>query len=71
MPNKSCAYLLNAKPSNLVFLKVYNTEFEDIIITFLYKRICQRVCIFVIREKSSQQIWEKAKTMRNRKMQKI
>ena len=31
--NKSYAYLLNVKPSNLVFLKTYNTDF-DIIITF-------------------------------------
>ena len=32
-PNKSYAYLLNAEPSNLVFLKTYNTEFHEIIIT--------------------------------------
>ena len=32
-PNKSCAYLLNVEPSNLVFLKTYNTEFDEIIIT--------------------------------------
>ena len=28
------AYLLNAEPSNLVSLKTYNTEFDEIIITF-------------------------------------
>ena len=28
--NKSYAYLLNVKPSNLVSLKTYNTEFDDI-----------------------------------------
>ena len=33
-PNKSYAYLLNFEPSNLVFLKTYNTEFDDIIIIF-------------------------------------
>ena len=33
-PNKSYAYLLNVKPSNLVFLKTYNTEFGKIIIRF-------------------------------------
>ena len=33
-PNKSYAYLLNVKPSNLVFLKTYNTEFDEMIITF-------------------------------------
>ena len=33
-PNKSYAYLLNVEPSNLVFLKTYNTEFDKIIITF-------------------------------------
>ena len=33
-PNKSYAYLLNVEPSNLVFLKIYNTEFDKIIITF-------------------------------------
>ena len=27
----SYAYLLNAEPSNLVFLKTYNTEFDEII----------------------------------------
>ena len=34
MPNKSYAYLLNVEPSNLVFLKIFNTEFDDIVITF-------------------------------------
>ena len=33
-PNKSCASFLNVEPSNLVFLKTYNTEFDEIIITF-------------------------------------
>ena len=28
------AYLLNVEPSNLVFLKTYNTEFDEIIIIF-------------------------------------
>ena len=32
MPNKSYVYLLNIKPSNLVLLKTYNTEFDEIII---------------------------------------
>ena len=32
--NKSYAYLLNVDPSNLVLLKTYNTEFDEIIITF-------------------------------------
>ena len=32
-PNKSYSYLLIIKPSNLVFLKIYNTEFNEIIIT--------------------------------------
>ena len=32
--NKSYAYLLNVEASNLVFLKTYNTEFDDIIKTF-------------------------------------
>lgn len=30
-PNKSYVYLLNAEPSNLVFLKNCNTEFNDIL----------------------------------------
>ena len=30
--NKSYAYILNVKLSNLVFLKTYNTEFDKIII---------------------------------------
>ena len=34
MPNKSYAYLLNFSPSNLVFLKTDNTEFDEVIITF-------------------------------------
>ena len=29
-PNKSYAYLLNIEPSNLMFFKTYNTEFDDI-----------------------------------------
>ena len=29
-PKRSSAYLLNVEPSNLVFLKTYNTEFDDI-----------------------------------------
>ena len=27
-PNKSFVYLLNVEPSNLLFLKIYNTEFD-------------------------------------------
>ena len=34
-PNKSYAYLLNADPSNMVFLKTCNTEFDEIIIKFM------------------------------------
>ena len=33
-PNKSYVYLLNAEPSNLVFLRTYNIEIDEIIITF-------------------------------------
>ena len=33
-PNKSYAYLLNVEPSNLVFLKFFNREFDEIIIIF-------------------------------------
>ena len=32
-PKKSYPYLLNAKPNNLMFLKTYNTKFDEIIIT--------------------------------------
>ena len=32
--NKFYAYLLNVEPNNLVFLKTYNAEFDEIIITF-------------------------------------
>ena len=32
--NKSCAYLSNVEPSNLVFLKTSYTEFEEIIKIF-------------------------------------
>ena len=31
---KFYAYLLNVEPSNLVFLKTYDTDFDEIIITF-------------------------------------
>ena len=34
-PNKSYAYLLNVESSNLVFLKNYNIEFDEIIIKFM------------------------------------
>ena len=34
IPNKSYTYLLNVEPSNLVSLKIYNTNFDEIIITF-------------------------------------
>ena len=33
-PKKSYAYLLNVKPSNLVFFKTDNKEFDEIKITF-------------------------------------
>ena len=33
-PNKSYAYLLNVDSRYLVFLKAYNTEFDEIIISF-------------------------------------
>ena len=32
--NKSYDYLLNVEPTDLVFLKTYNTEFDEISITF-------------------------------------
>ena len=32
--NKSYAYLLNVEPSNLVFLKSYDTDFGEVIIIF-------------------------------------
>ena len=35
MPNKYYAYLLHVKPSNFVFWKTYNTEFDEITITFM------------------------------------
>ena len=34
-PNECYAYLSNTEPSNLVFFKTYNTEFDEIIITFM------------------------------------
>ena len=36
-PNKSYAYLLNVEPSNLVFLKIYKNEFDEIIIVFTHQ----------------------------------
>ena len=32
--NKSYAYLFNVEPSNLIFLKTFNTEFDENITTF-------------------------------------
>ena len=32
IPNESYAYLSNVKPSNLVSLKIYNTEFDEIFV---------------------------------------
>ena len=32
-PNKSYPHLVNVEPSNLVFLRTYNTEFDEIVIT--------------------------------------
>ena len=34
-PNKSYAYLSNVEPSNLLFLKTYNTVFDKILIKFM------------------------------------
>ena len=34
-PNKSYAYFLNVEPSNLMFLKTYNTEYDEIIVTVM------------------------------------
>ena len=31
-PTKSYVYLLNVEPSNLVFLKTYNREFDEIML---------------------------------------
>ena len=33
-PKKSYAYLLNVESNNLVFLKTYNTDLDETIITF-------------------------------------
>ena len=33
-PNKFYGYLLKHELNNLVFLKTYNTEFDEIILTF-------------------------------------
>ena len=33
-PNKSYVYLLNIEPSYLMYLKIYDTKFHEIIITF-------------------------------------
>ena len=33
-PNRSYAYFLNVEPSNVLFLKTDNTEFDETIITF-------------------------------------
>ena len=36
------AYLLNVEPSNLLFLKTYNTDFDDTIITFINQNSNQK-----------------------------
>ena len=33
-PNKYYEFLLNFKPSKLTFLRIYNTEFDNITLTF-------------------------------------
>ena len=35
MPNKDHTHLLDVEPSNLVFLRTYNTEFDEVIIKFI------------------------------------
>ena len=35
--NESYAYLLNVEPSNLVSFEAYNTDFDEIIITFMHQ----------------------------------
>ena len=52
-PNKSYAYSLNVEPSNLVFLKTYNTELDEIIITFTDQngrplKIEDKVCLILL-----------------------
>ena len=37
--NESYDYLLNVKPSNLAFLKTYNTEFDEIVMTFTNQNV--------------------------------
>ena len=60
--SKSYAYLLNVEPSNLVFLKTCNTEFDEIFITFTDQNgkpleiEDEDNLIFAIREKSMKQI---------------
>ena len=34
VPNESYAYLLNVEPSNLIFLKPYNSGLDNVIIIF-------------------------------------
>ena len=38
MPNRSYAYFVNVESSNIVFLKTYNTGFDEIIITVRNRR---------------------------------
>ena len=38
MPNRSYAYFVNVESSNLVFLKTYNTGFDEAIITVRNRR---------------------------------
>ena len=56
MPNKY-VYLLNIEPSNLVFLKTFNTDFDDVIITFnkfilLLQKNVSRMNIWIIGKNS-------------------
>ena len=37
--NESYDYLLNVEPSNLAFLKTYNTEFDEIVMTFTNQNV--------------------------------
>ena len=38
-PNNSYNYSLNVEPSNLLFLRTYVTEFDEIIITFMDQNV--------------------------------
>ena len=67
-PNESYAYLLNVEPRNLVFLKTYNTKFDEIIITFTDQIEDKVNLTLLINKQKTKLIWHCLLINRNDKL---